>query len=38
VLFGLSAAWPAANIVAAVGGSLVGAVAGFALAQRSRAS
>jgi membrane associated rhomboid family serine protease len=36
VLFGLSAAWPAANIVAAVGGAAVGAIAGFALAQRSR--
>jgi rhomboid protease GluP len=36
VLFGLSAAWPAANIVAAVGGSAVGAICGFALAQRSR--
>ena len=36
VLFGLSAAWPAANIVAAVGGAVVGAVAGFALAQRNR--
>ena len=36
VLFGLSAAWPAANIVAAVGGAAVGAVGGFALAQRSR--
>jgi membrane associated rhomboid family serine protease len=38
VLFGLSAAWPAANIVAAVAGAAVGAVAGFALAQRSRLS
>jgi membrane associated rhomboid family serine protease len=36
VLFGLSAAWPAANIVAAVGGAAVGAIGGFALAQRSR--
>src|SRR3954471_2303421 len=36
VLFGLSAAWPAANIVAAVGGAAVGAIAGFALAQRNR--
>jgi membrane associated rhomboid family serine protease len=36
VLFGLSAAWPAANIVAAVGGAAVGAICGFALAQRSR--
>ena len=36
VLFGLSAAWPAANIVAAVAGAAVGAVVGFALAQRSR--
>jgi membrane associated rhomboid family serine protease len=37
VLFGLSAAWPAANIVAAVAGATVGAMAGFALAQRNRA-
>jgi membrane associated rhomboid family serine protease len=36
VLFGLSVAWPAANIVAAVGGAAVGAMSGFALAQRSR--
>jgi membrane associated rhomboid family serine protease len=36
VLFGLSAAWPAANIVAAVGGAAVGSIAGFALAQRNR--
>jgi hypothetical protein len=36
VLFGLSAAWPPANIVAAVAGAAVGAIAGFALAQRSR--
>lgn len=36
VLFGLSAAWPAANIVAAVGGAVVGAISGFALAQRNR--
>jgi membrane associated rhomboid family serine protease len=36
VLFGLSAAWPPANIVAAVGGAAVGAVAGLALAQRNR--
>ncbi|MEA2494862.1 MAG: hypothetical protein QOJ29_2773 [Thermoleophilaceae bacterium] len=36
VLFGLSAAWPAANIVAAVAGAAVGAVGGFALAQRNR--
>jgi membrane associated rhomboid family serine protease len=36
VLFGLSAAWPPANIVAAVGGAAVGAIAGFALAQRHR--
>ncbi len=36
VLFGLSAAGPAANIVAAVAGMAVGAIAGFALAQRSR--
>jgi membrane associated rhomboid family serine protease len=35
VLFGLSAAWPPANIVAAVAGAAVGAVAGFALAQRN---
>jgi membrane associated rhomboid family serine protease len=38
VLFGLSAAWPPANIVAAVGGAAAGAIAGFALAQRNRAS
>jgi membrane associated rhomboid family serine protease len=37
VLFGLSAAWQPANIVAAVGGAAVGALAGFALAQRNRA-
>jgi membrane associated rhomboid family serine protease len=37
VLFGLSAAWPPANIVAAVAGAAVGAIAGFALAQRNRA-
>ena len=36
VLFGLSAAWPPANIVAAVAGGAVGAIAGFALAQRNR--
>ena len=36
VLFGLSAAWPAANIVAAVAGAAVGAIGGFALAQRNR--
>jgi membrane associated rhomboid family serine protease len=36
VLFGLSAAWPPANIVAAVGGAAVGALGGFALAQRNR--
>jgi membrane associated rhomboid family serine protease len=36
VLFGLSAAWPPANIVAAVGGAVVGSIAGLALAQRSR--
>jgi membrane associated rhomboid family serine protease len=36
VLFGLSAAWPPANIVAAVGGAATGALAGFALAQRNR--
>lgn len=36
VLFGLSAAWPSANIVAAVGGAAVGAIGGFALAQRNR--
>jgi membrane associated rhomboid family serine protease len=36
VLFGISAAWPAANIVAAVAGAGVGALAGFALAQRNR--
>jgi membrane associated rhomboid family serine protease len=36
VLFGLSAAWPPANIVAAVAGAAVGAAGGFALAQRSR--
>ena len=36
VLFGLSAAWPAANIVAGVAGAAVGSIAGFALAQRSR--
>jgi membrane associated rhomboid family serine protease len=37
VLFGLSAAWPSANIVAAVAGAAVGAISGFALAQRNRA-
>jgi membrane associated rhomboid family serine protease len=36
VLFGLSAAWPPANIVAAVAGAAAGAIFGFALAQRSR--
>jgi membrane associated rhomboid family serine protease len=36
VLFGLSAAWPAANIVAGVAGAAVGSIAGFALAQRNR--
>ena len=36
VLFGLSAAWPAANIVGAVGGAAAGSIAGFALAQRRR--
>src|SRR3954454_3476722 len=36
VLFGLSAAWPPANIVAAVAGAAVGAMSGFALAQRAR--
>jgi membrane associated rhomboid family serine protease len=36
VLFGLSAAWPPANIVAAVAGGGVGAICGFALAQRNR--
>src|SRR5947208_2833652 len=36
VLFGLSAAWPAANIVAAVGGAAAGALGGYALAQRNR--
>ncbi|HEX6712157.1 MAG TPA: zinc ribbon domain-containing protein [Thermoleophilaceae bacterium] len=36
VLFGLSAAWPAANIVAAVGGAAVGSLAGLMLAQRNR--
>jgi membrane associated rhomboid family serine protease len=36
VLFGLSAAWPPANIVAAVAGAAVGSIAGFALAQRNR--
>ena len=36
VLFALSAAWPAANIVAAVAGAAVGAASGFALAQRNR--
>jgi membrane associated rhomboid family serine protease len=36
VLFGLSAAWEPANIVAAVGGAATGCLAGFALAQRSR--
>jgi len=36
VLFGLSVAWPPATIAAAVGGTAVGAVGGFALAQRSR--
>jgi membrane associated rhomboid family serine protease len=36
VLFGLSAAWPPANIVAAVAGGVVGAICGFALAQRNR--
>jgi membrane associated rhomboid family serine protease len=36
VLFGLSVAWPPATIAAAVGGTAVGAIGGFALAQRSR--
>jgi membrane associated rhomboid family serine protease len=36
VLFLLSVAWEPASIAAAIGGSLVGAVGGFALAQRSR--
>ena len=36
VLFAMSAAWPPANIVAAVAGAAVGAIGGFALAQRSR--
>ncbi len=36
VLFGLSAAWQPANIVAAVAGAAVGAIGGFALAQRQR--
>lgn len=36
VLFGLSIAWPPANIVAAVAGAAVGAISGFALAQRNR--
>ena len=36
VLFGLSIAWPPATIAAALGGTAVGAIAGFALAQRSR--
>jgi membrane associated rhomboid family serine protease len=36
VLFALSAAWPSANIVAAVGGAATGSIFGFALAQRSR--
>jgi membrane associated rhomboid family serine protease len=36
VLFGLSVAWPPANIVAAVAGAAVGALSGFALAQRAR--
>jgi membrane associated rhomboid family serine protease len=36
VLFLLSVAWQPASIAAAVGGSLVGAVGGFALAMRSR--
>jgi membrane associated rhomboid family serine protease len=38
VLFGLSAAWPPANIVAAVAGAAVGSIAGFALAQRTRST
>jgi membrane associated rhomboid family serine protease len=37
VLFGLSAAWQGGLLVAAVGGAAVGALAGFALAQRNRA-
>jgi membrane associated rhomboid family serine protease len=36
ILFGLSAAWPAANIVAAVAGAAVGSLSGYALAQRNR--
>jgi membrane associated rhomboid family serine protease len=36
VLFLLSVAWQPASIAAAIGGALVGAVAGFALAMRSR--
>ena len=36
VLFGLSIAWPPANIVAGVAGAAVGAIFGFALAQRNR--
>jgi membrane associated rhomboid family serine protease len=36
VLFGLSVAWPPATIAAAVAGTAVGAIGGFALAQRSR--
>jgi membrane associated rhomboid family serine protease len=36
ILFGLSIAWPPANIVGSVAGAAVGAIAGFALAQRSR--
>lgn len=36
VLFAMSAAWPPANIVAAVAGAAVGAISGFALAQRNR--
>jgi membrane associated rhomboid family serine protease len=35
VLFGLSIAWEPASIAAAVGGTAVGAIGGFALAQRS---
>jgi membrane associated rhomboid family serine protease len=36
VLFLLSAAWPPASIAAAAGGAVIGALGGFALAQRSR--
>jgi membrane associated rhomboid family serine protease len=36
VLFLLSVAWPPASIAAAIGGALVGAMGGFALAMRGR--